>query len=118
MTNSPWTPADEAAFLTTTNRHIEELRAARDAMRPKPKPLLAPTPEDVAPKPARDRYSAIRGYLTVAKERNGELPAETYLLGQLCLIMMDIGAEIAGLRDDVQRSNAYLDEWIVQRNAK
>ncbi len=82
--SQPWSDADEAAYVAATKQ------------------------PDVAPEPARDRYSAIRRYLTVAKERNGELPAETYLLGQVALILMDIGAEIVGLRDDIATMNALL----------
>lgn len=86
----PWTPADEAAYIAAT--------------------ITA-----TAAEPSRDRYSAIRRYLTVAKERNGELPAETYLLAQVALILMDIGAEVAGLRDDMQALSGYLNEMMVHR---
>ncbi len=99
MTNAPWSDADEAAFL---GREVHKESRA--------KPLQPPEVVEGS------RYAAIRRVL----KAGAPLSTQGYLMGQMLLVMMDIGAEIAGLRDDVQRTNAYLDEAIVQRgnNAK
>ncbi len=65
------------------------------------------------PKPPRERYSAIRGYLAAAKKRNGELPAETYLLGQLALIATLLLEEMSDVRIELAIQNAFLNDMAV-----
>lgn len=91
MSNA-WTPTDEAAYLAATATPGQAAVSAEEMH--------------------GNRYTAIRRVL----KAGAPLSTQEYLLGQMLLVLMDVGAEIAGLRDDVQRTNAYLDEQIVQRS--
>lgn len=60
--------------------------------------------DTAAPPPSR--YESIRKYIAAAHKRNGELPAETYLLAQVALLLCDI-------QELMEEQRVYLHEMAV-----